>query len=169
VVNNQESPGTAFLAMVATLMSGTTAPSAVGASSEYAHEIIGSTRIEAETMRWMMTGDALFAGEDPSARALLTVGDAIALVQVVQPGTHRITARVQDTPPAPVTFQLESDFERLGQFSAQRGDMSWQEFSVEGDLEAGTHIIGLRFLNDAQVNGADRNLIVDWLQIEPIR
>lgn len=169
IINNQDLPGSAFLATVATLMSGATEPSKVNVPPEFVHQIVGVTRIEAETLRWTTTGEPLFAGTDLSARALLTVGDAIAMVHITQPGLYRITTRVQHTPPAPVTFQIENDFKRLGQFSMQRGDMSWQNVLVETELAIGTHLVGVRFLNDAQVGGIDRNLVVDWLQIELVK
>jgi hypothetical protein len=53
-------------------------------------------------------------------------------------------------------------------FEMARGDMSWQEFQTEVVLSAGFHVVGLRYLNNAIINGNDRDAAIDWLELEKI-
>ena len=45
-------------------------------------------------------------------------------------------------------------------------EREYNEYTVEVELEAGTHFVGVAFLNDYYEPGvADRNLLVDWLEL----
>lgn len=47
------------------------------------------------------------------------------------------------------------------------GNNNWGNYSISTYLDKGWHLIGIRFLNDANIEGVDRNLYFDWVKIIP--
>jgi len=127
-----------------------------------------SVRIQAIKLQWLSDGNTLVQtpGNDPSIGVLWWNGDAISGVKLLESGEVKITVRAQNTLPPPVRFQVLVDFQPAATIELSRGDMSWQEVDTNIPLSAGYHIIGIRFLNDDFVNGVDRNLSIEWLQVQ---
>lgn len=137
-----------------------------------------NTRIEAEYFRWLREiasyhvsfGDRLVdhPGSDPSIATMWWSGDAVIIIQVPESGKYAITINAQNTLPPPVQMNLTIDLGPVYPFEMDRGDMSWQEFQHTVFLSAGFHVVGLRYLNNAIVNGKDRDAVIDWIELEKV-
>jgi hypothetical protein len=132
------------------------------------HTLTDSLQIKAENLQWIYDATPLLLhpGGDPSIGVLWWNSDAITGVKVLDSREYELTVSAQNTPPAPVRFQIVVDFQPAATFELSRDDMSWQEFYTNVHLDAGFHTIGIRFLNDGFVNGLDRNLYIDWLRVQ---
>jgi hypothetical protein len=132
-------------------------------------------RIEAEQLRWLQLepitniglGDSLVSINPnlPNVGVLNWAGTAVALIDVAEGGTYRIKLRAQHTTPGPIQIQMEHDLASIGQFTLTRADQSWEELEIDVTLQPGIQLFGVRFLNDAIVDGIDRNAVLDWLEI----
>lgn len=164
MVNNQPDPEPTFVDTVVSVLAG---PEMNAEAQSLLHSITsGHTRIKAETLRWMPTGELLFAPHSSSERALVWTGDAVGFLHVKKSAIYRITVRAQNTLAPPINFAITHNLETLEQFTLARGDMSWQNITVMTHLDVGDHIVGIRYLNDGNIDGIDRNLVIDWIDIE---
>jgi hypothetical protein len=137
---------------------------------------LGKTRIEAMYFRWLRDnvqnnlayGDRLMdrPGPDRSVGRMWWSGDAVIIIHAPVSGKYAITIRAQNSIPPPVQMNLTLDLVPVYPFEMQRGDMSWQEFQTEVDLSAGYHVIELQFLNNAIVNGIDRDAVIEWIEVQ---
>lgn len=140
------------------------------------HTFTQDLQVEAETLQWLIQrpragitfGDPLqkAPSADPTTGTLWWDGAAVTLIQVPQTGTYRVTLKARHTGPAPIKLQLEHNLQPLGRFSLNREDQSWELLEVTTFLEAGIHCIGVRFLNDGEIRGIDRNAVVDWIRLQ---
>jgi len=138
--------------------------------------LLGNVTIEEDTLYWMRDNPPrnLFYGDplsklpspDPEAGVLFWNGAVVSFVNVVNPGLYTITVRAKHTEPAPILLQTELNLAPLGQISLEKEDNSWEEFSIETRLNSGLNLIGVRFLNNASVDGKDRNAYIDWIRVE---
>lgn len=136
------------------------------------------TQIEAENLQFLATpverehydGQLLVAAESVAAEVgvLPWSGAGITALDVATPGTYRITLRAQHVAPSPIKLQIEQNGMPIGAFDLMREDNTWQEYTISAEFDSGTHIIGVRFLNDNVVQGHDRNAVLDWLRVQPI-
>lgn len=123
-------------------------------------------RIEAES------DDAIPSVGGPSGDGWMvwTNGTIDTNLTLEHPGRYRIAVRAWGTQAGdePVLMALRADAAEVARFDVP-GDSSEPEvFEVEVDFTAGGHSAGAAFLNDFvdQDTGADRNLIVDWIEVE---
>ncbi len=93
-------------------------------------------------------------------------GHALAAVSVAQAGTYDIRIRLRQSAPSPVHMALGADSNLAYPISLERGDDSWTTVVVTMQLEPGPHTIDLWFLNNAVVNGKDRDAWVDWVELQ---
>jgi hypothetical protein len=138
--------------------------------------LTGTLQIEGEDLQWNTAkpewntalGDRIgvITQDDLKAGIMWWNGNVIVLVQVIESGDYRITIRAQNTPPPPVQFQLEKDLIAVTQFELARGDGSFENLTAETSLSKGIHLIGIRYLNDGSEDGIDRNLVIDWIEIQ---
>lgn len=138
----------------------------------------GKTQIEAKYFRWLREiasyhvsyGDRLVdhPGSDPSIATMWWSGDAVIIIHVPESGKYGITINAQNTLPPPVQMNLAIDLAPVYPFEMDRGDMSWQEFQHTVVLSAGFHVVGLRYLNNAIVNGKDRDAVIDWIELQKV-
>lgn len=96
-------------------------------------------------------------------------GQATAVISVEQSGLYLLEAAVKNSMPAPVKMELGVDGSRLSHFELLANDNSWQTVQVETTLENGLHTIDVWFLNDAMIDGKDRDGAIRWLKIRPIK
>ena len=61
---------------------------------------------------------------------------------------------------------LGVDGNQIEMYTLDYGDNSWQTVTVSIKLEPGLHTVDVWFLNDGVVDGQDRNLEFQWVQIE---
>ncbi|MBN1668939.1 MAG: hypothetical protein JW862_17740 [Anaerolineales bacterium] len=132
-------------------------------------------RIEAEDLQWLRAdpsfnlsyGDRLGKhSHAPEVGIFWWNGTAIALLDVAQAGRYHVTLRAQDTPPAPILLDLELNLEPVASFELSNADDSWQDLQAEIEMPSGLQIIGVRFKNDASIDGVPRDAVVDWLEIQ---
>lgn len=169
MANNLESTSSSFAIALAVTLAGRELPGVVAEPRLY--PVQGRTRIEAETMQYLTSGELLSAypAGDPSIGVLWGNSVAVAVIGVPEAARYRLTLRAQHAKPSPVDLQIEYDGAKIAQYALDRGDESWQDLEMSFDLERGRHLIGIRFLNDAVAEGVDRNAVLDWLQIEKLK
>ena len=134
-----------------------------------------SVRIDGVEFRWMtLIGDGkdanygtpLSNGGSGTAGFLWWDGQETALLDVAQDGNFTLRAHLRDSDPAPVEMAIGIDGRPLEQITLSRGDDSWETVTLPISLTRGFHSIDLRFLNDAIVNGKDRNAVAEWVTVE---
>lgn len=92
--------------------------------------------------------------------------------QVSFPETGRYTIKVraygQQAGPDPARMELLDGVNVLQTFDVTATNVSPAIYEYTGQFEAGNRRIGVGFINDFydQPNGADRNLLVDWVEVE---
>jgi hypothetical protein len=132
-------------------------------------------RVEAENLLWAredndeipQLGDRLVeypSGSD-SVGTMWWNGSAIAFLDIPTDGDYIIALRIQNTPPLPVEIQIEHNFIPILAVNTTREDFSWEYVRVKRFMSSGTNVIGVRFVNDDNVNGNDRNAVLDWIEI----
>ncbi len=125
----------------------------------------GARRYEAEAMQ-ASTG----AAHRGTAFNLNSAGNLQQSVPIATAGQYRIAARAfgqqAGTEPARMTIDVDGRAIETVDVTAVESTPATYEAMVE--LEAGNAIIGVSFLNDYYVAEprADRNLVVDWVEIE---
>ncbi|MEL6345421.1 MAG: DUF1592 domain-containing protein [Myxococcota bacterium] len=91
-------------------------------------------------------------------------------VTVPAAGTYRLQARMYGAQAGPDDAQASLDIDGIARATVDVAATSAapEIYSVEVELEAGTHSIGVSFLNDYHRpdQGLDRNLLVDWVSLE---
>lgn len=105
---------------------------------------------------------------------LFTNGGLGASVELTVGGEYLFTARAfgQQAGPDVVRMSLEVDEQVIETVEVAATAEAPAEYSVAVDLEAGTHVFGVSFVNDYYMpdhpdpSQRDRNLVVDWLRVE---
>lgn len=112
-------------------------------------------------------GDRL--GLHSGATGIIWWSDHVGLlVRIDEPGAYRLSMQVRHAPPAPIEMALGVNGEQLQHASLGRGDGSAEIISVVTELEQGVHLLGVWYLNNAIVNGVDRDAEVDWVGVERV-
>lgn len=131
--------------------------------------------IQGTGFRWMTPlgdgkdanyGIPLSNGGSGTAGFLWWNGQAMALLSVAQAGNFSLRARLQDGAPPPVEMAIGVDGQQLEQITLSRGDDSWETLTLPVSLAEGFHSIDVWYLNDAIIDGRDRNAGVEWVTIE---
>lgn len=137
----------------------------------------GKVQIAASELRWLVDrpqlniyfGTPLGANTNSAgdtATRLWWSGPVASLVRVDQAGRYRLSAQVRQVAPAPVIMALGLANQPIAQFRLEQGDESAVIISTDVQLERGTQILTLWFLNDGVVDGVDRNAWVEWMSVE---
>ena len=118
-------------------------------------------------------GEALTAdvgGPTNDAWIVWSNGELPALVDFSAKGKYRIATRVwgQQAGPDPVRLSIALSGQSLGTFDLPNTAQNPAVIEVTADSDAGKHIVSVSFLNDYYDPdaGADRNLFVDWIEVE---
>jgi hypothetical protein len=170
--SNAENSSPTFMWSVASVLSGDPLP--LHESSPIpVYQVEESTIIQAEELRWLREdsrwklnyGDRLIdvPPQYSGVGVMWWSGTAIAIINVPEEGIYKITITAMDTPPGPIKLQIERDMVPIDQLIWDRGDESWYELSAVTNMTAGTHILGVNYLED---NG---DAIIDWIRIERIK
>jgi tetratricopeptide (TPR) repeat protein len=135
--------------------------------------------IEAEQLRWLKTLDkySLDYGDHPEIQ---TIDQAVlgrmawsgrtgGLIQVVESGDFLVETRAYDAPPAPTKLHLEMDFSPVDSFTLPNGDRRFLSSTVRLSIATGIHLITIHYVNDAVVEGVDRNALIDWVRFERVK
>ncbi|MEZ4374782.1 MAG: DUF1592 domain-containing protein [Polyangiaceae bacterium] len=97
-------------------------------------------------------------------------GEVSTTFSLPNDGRYVVSARVWQQAAGPdaarATLSIGSD--SLGTFDVNAGSDAPQVISGEAQLSGGSKVVSVRFENDFydEASGADRNLYVDWLQVE---
>jgi tetratricopeptide (TPR) repeat protein len=132
--------------------------------------------VPANQFRWLIElpdwkinyGDQLASkliGND-TAGILYWSGQAGFITEVTQDGWYQVSIRAQNTLPAPVILQLENNFQSFGKVELARGDLSWQVFQCKVFLSKGFHLIDVNYINDAVIEGVDRDAVLNWIKFD---
>lgn len=171
--NPAAGPGPRFQAAVAGVVSGRQAsPAAVDAV--VVRSLSDNLRISGGELQWVRADPAwnLDYGTPlstfPSPPDLYGVmwwdGSAIAVVEVAEPTTYRLTARVRNgaresTANIAAPMLLEHNFAPIHAFTIAGGDQVWQDQSVSLTLAPGRHVIGLR------CEWIEPDPVIDWVEL----
>jgi hypothetical protein len=135
------------------------------------NELNDDLEIKGSAFRWML--DNLLGQSignpsegDPNIGYLSFSGEAIAAIDIHQTSTYHVFLKAQNTAPPPIQLQLEIDFRPVVTIELSRGDGSWEELGTELTLSNGLHILGINFMNDAIIEGKDRNAVIEWVKIQ---
>ncbi len=123
-----------------------------------------TTRFEAEDL----TSDV--GGPTEDAWIIWSSGELPALVEFSAKGQYAVRARVwgQQAGPDPARMSIAVSGQSLGTFDVPNTAQDPVVIEVLADSDAGKHIVSVSFLNDYydEVAGEDRNLFVDWIEVE---
>lgn len=121
-----------------------------------------TTRVQAEDGA-KSTGSA--AGEFWN---LYSNGTISSQVNFVTTGryTFRVRAAQQAAGPDAANMVLTLDGRQLGSFTVTALEAAPAIFTVESDVMQGSHRVEVEFTNDYYMAPADRNLLVDWFEVQ---
>lgn len=86
-------------------------------------------------------------------------------IRVTKGGTYRVVIRAGGSPAAGVWPEMALAIDGRAAKTVTVGQAEHKDYSFEVDLAPGIHEIAAAFLNDALVNGEDRNLYLDRITI----
>lgn len=122
------------------------------------------TRFEAET------ANPTLGGASGDFWNLWSNGELGQQVSFPEAGRYTIKVRAygQQAGPDPARMELLDGVNVLQTFDVTATNVSPAIYEYTGQFEAGNRRIGVGFINDFydQPNGADRNLLVDWVEVE---
>ncbi|MFV9504773.1 MAG: tetratricopeptide repeat protein [Oscillochloridaceae bacterium umkhey_bin13] len=137
----------------------------------------GRVQIGAEELRWLVdrpnsnAGFGQTLGYNSGGGTITKIwwtGPVATLVRVDEPGTYRFMAQVRQVAPAPVVMALGLGNQQIAHFHLTKGDDSAAIISTDVQLERGTHMLTVWFLNDGIVNGVNRDAQVEWVELEQL-
>jgi len=115
--------------------------------------------------------DAQYQGVRGTALVVASGGTVSTAVDIPEPGTYRVSARMwgDQAGPDPVRVRLGVEVEGdtlVDVDGANAGEADWYEVEVE--LPRGRHVLQAEYVNDYvdQGTGADRNLVIDTLRVQ---
>jgi hypothetical protein len=170
--SNSDNSSLIFMWSVAAVLSGNPLP--LHESSPFpVYQVEENTLIQAEELRWLREdsrwklnyGDRLIdiPPQYSGVGVMWWSGTAIVIINVPKEGIYKITINAMDTPPGPIKLQIERDMVPIDQLIWDKGDKSWYALSAVTNMTAGTHILGVNFLED---NG---DAILDWIRLERLK
>ena len=134
-----------------------------------------TVKINGDHLRWMQLIDETYGRllnyggiGGNNIGYLWWTGQAFAVVSVEQAGDYQISMHVLHDDVPPVEMAIGVNGQQIQQVSLGRGDNSWETITVGIYLQPGIQTIHVSFLNDAFMNGKDRNAMIKWLLIEKI-
>ncbi len=132
------------------------------ARAALAAELTGAVTVHVEAEAAATSTGALF---EVTSWNLYTNGTVSTAPLVLAAGQYTLAARVlgQQAGPDPVKMALLLDGVQVATFDVTNTVM--QTFSKQVTVAQGNHVFAVAFLNDFFLNGLDRNLIVDWLEV----
>lgn len=121
-----------------------------------------TTRIEAETAT-QSTGSA--AGAFWNLYSNGTVTSSISFTSAGR-YTFRVRAAQQAAGPDAANMTLALDGRQLSAFTVTALEAAPATYTVEADVTQGMHTVEVAFTNDYYQAPADRNLLVDWIEVQ---
>lgn len=95
-------------------------------------------------------------------------GQAITFINIPSDGNYLISYKLKNSQPAPIQIAVDINGIQVKNLSLDKGDNSWEEVNISINLNKGTYILGIWFLNNAIINNIDRNLEIDSINIIPL-
>lgn len=126
------------------------------------------------TLRWMTPqpewgityGTPLsFSAPDANMGVFWWSGEAMAIIDAPQAGEYEIQLHLRHSDPPPVEMAVGVNGQQLQQIVLERGDNSWETVTSRVIFDKGINLLTIGYLNDAFVDGRDRNGIVAWIQV----
>jgi hypothetical protein len=119
-------------------------------------------RVEAETL----TGSV--GGATADGYSLWSAGDLSATFALPSDGTYDVRARVwgQQAGPEPVKAGMMVAGQDLGTFDVPNTSADPLVISKQVELSSGSKVVTVSFLNDYYSPPDDRNMYVDWIEVE---
>jgi Protein of unknown function (DUF1592)/Protein of unknown function (DUF1588)/Protein of unknown function (DUF1587)/Protein of unknown function (DUF1595)/Protein of unknown function (DUF1585)/Ca-dependent carbohydrate-binding module xylan-binding len=140
------------------------------AAEALAHEamVVPTTAVQQRFEGETLMSDV--GGPSDEAWNVWSNGELPAYADFSVKGKYAIRTRVwgQQAGPDPVKISIAVSGQSLGTFDVPNTAQDPAVFEVIADVDAGKHVVSVSFLNDYydQPAGADRNLLVDWIEVE---
>lgn len=136
-------------------------------------QVVTSHLIEGGNLRWMTPSGETMTYGTPLPRVspqdgsgvMQWSGQAQALVQVEATDSYRLEMRVRHGQPAPIKLAIGVDGQQVQSVSLERNDNLWETISLPVSLTAGIHALDVWFLNNAIVDGKDRDAVIEWVRL----
>ncbi len=124
-------------------------------------------------LRWMnhypehqlTYGMPLAYATDGTVGVFWVAGEALSVLEVPQAGDYLLQVQVLQSTPPPIELAIGANGRVLQQARLERGDASWETIAVPLRLDPGLNTVHLWFLNDAVIDGQDRNAIIAKITI----
>lgn len=107
--------------------------------------------------------------DEPVIGFLWWTGEVLGIFNAAQGGVYNFSATVLHNTPPPVEMAIGLDGQQLRLISLERGDNSWETFTISADIGPGPHTVHIWFLNDGVVGGKNRNAAIKSITIERAR
>lgn len=91
--------------------------------------------------------------------------DAVTLVDFSESGDYVFEIQLLDRSPAPTRLLLSIDFQPVLEIELPNGDDQLMTFDIDTFLTKGVHLLSVKLLNDAIINGEDRNGYINQIII----
>jgi tetratricopeptide (TPR) repeat protein len=132
-----------------------------------------SLRLDGRNLRWLFFRSSTYDGtvldqlsvSTPTVGAMWWSGDALAVIDIGQQGQYILTFRAMQSLPPPILLALNVNQQTVAEFTLGQGNGSWVELSTIVELPKGLNTVGIRFLNDGEVDGMNRDAYVYWLEV----
>lgn len=135
------------------------------------------TRIPASELRWLIDmrnlgvtfGDRTTIGAPAGTGVLWWGARTIVVIDVPAAGTYQLRVKALEDKPPPIHISVQIDGQPALDATLTRGDRSWALLESTVTLQPGPQAVVVRLLNDATVDGVDRNATLAWLELTPLQ
>lgn len=127
-------------------------------------------KIEVENMKWIFgEGVGLYKDGETNYGMLWYSDYVFKVINFSKAGYYKVNVRAKDTPPSPTIIEVAINLYPVLTLNLPNEDEEWIVVEQKIYLEKGVKILTIRLLNDGNVNGLNRNGLVDWIYFESIQ
>jgi tetratricopeptide (TPR) repeat protein len=92
-------------------------------------------------------------------------GQALGIIGIKESGRYELGVQVMHAPPAPILLVIGIDGRQIKRLELTRGDYSSEIITLPIDLTIGWHSLNFWYLNDAIIDGGDRNAVIERIKL----
>jgi endo-1,4-beta-xylanase len=104
--------------------------------------------------------------QNPDVGHLWANGEVAEYISLPQTGFYEVRVVAAGTPAGGEYPLMALSVDGLARDAVSvTNSTAWEEYAFQAELESGVHTLGVQFLNDAMINGEDRNLFLDSMTV----